>query len=566
MERGVACTEHTIAYFSMDVGISEEITTYSGGLGVLAGDTLKSMADLGINAVAVTLLSAKGYFQQTFDDHNYQHEEYKEWDYKNILTKHDTQVTVNLYDREVIVGVWSYRIQGHGGDDGVVYFLDTDIEGNSEEDRKLTSYLYGGDHYYRMHQEIILGIGGVKILNKLGIIPQKYHMNEGHAAFLTLELLDELGPGDDTLKQNCVKQLCSFTTHTPVAAGHDKFALADAKKALGHYLNDYILSKVVRDGKLNMTLLAIEYSSYVNAVARKHGEVSRHMFPEYKIDYITNGVHHLTWVNHHIASLFDTYVPDWKTNPMELRNAHAIPLMELLSAHQKAKQKLIDAVNERYGVDFDADTFTLVFARRAARYKRIWLLFKDLERLKHISNHAGKLQIIFAGKAHPKDKQMKETLQWVIGLRKELAPAVKFVFMENYSMETGKLLTAGCDLWLNNPQRPLEASGTSGMKAALNGIPSLSVPDGWWIEGLIEGKTGWSIGEELLDEQNEDRINEMDANQIYEKLEHKILPLYYSNKKEWSRIMRYCIAINASYFNTHRMVKQYFMRAYLRRC
>ncbi len=559
-----------IAYFSMEIGFRSDIPTYSGGLGVLAGDTLKSMADIGIDAVGITLLSEHGYFTQHLDDHGYQQELPSDWPVKDTLKKLDVSVNVYLHERVVKVNVWEYELVGVQGKSVKLYFLDTNNDQNDEQDKALTSKLYGGNNLYRMKQEIILGIGGVKVLRELGYNPRKYHMNEGHAAFLILELYRELDDMNCTTddceeeKFEIIRQHCSFTTHTPVAAGHDKFEEHQVRTYLGNVLPDHIFDMVKKDGKFSMTRLALKFSSYVNAVARKHQEVSKRMFPEYDIDYITNGVHSTTWVSPHFSALFDKYIIDWRENSLELRNARKIPINELRHVHEKAKQDLFEYVKQTTGTELDVHTFTIGFARRATAYKRADLLFKDINRLKDISRRVGRIQLIFAGKAHPNDHNGKLIIQRIVNLAQRLAPAIKLVFLQDYNIAIAQQLVAGVDLWLNTPQRPLEASGTSGMKAAHNGVPSLSVPDGWWIEGLLEDVTGWGIGNEIEYEQDYEKLNWQDANQIYDKLEHKIVPLFYQDNDEYMAVMRRAIAINGAYFNTLRMVDQYLVRAYAR--
>lgn len=559
-----------IAYFSMEIGFRSDIPTYSGGLGVLAGDTLKSMADIGIEAIGITLLSKQGYFTQHLDEHGYQYETPNDWPVKDTLNKLDVSVNVYVHDRVVKVNVWEYDLVGVKGKTVKIYFLDTDDEKNDEQDRLLTSTLYGGDNLYRLKQEIILGIGGVKVLRELGYNPQKYHMNEGHAAFLILELYRELDDMNCTTedceqeKFEIIRQHCSFTTHTPVAAGHDEFDETQVRTYLGSVLSDIIFEKVRREGKFSMTRLALEFSSYVNAVARKHQEVSKRMFPEYDIDYITNGVHSTTWVNPHFSALYDNYIIDWRENSLELRNARKIPIDEFRHTHQKAKKELFSYIKETTGTELDPAVFTIAFARRATAYKRADLLFFDINRLKDISRRVGRIQLVFAGKAHPNDHEGKLLIQKIVNLSKQLAPSIKLVFLQNYDISLAQRLVAGVDLWLNTPQRPLEASGTSGMKAAHNGVPSLSVPDGWWIEGLLEGVTGWGIGNEIVYEKNYEKVNMQDAHHLYDKLEHTILPLYYQNNDEYVAVMRRAVAINAAYFNTLRMVDQYLVRAYAR--
>ncbi len=554
-----------VAYFSMEIGIKHEIPTYSGGLGILAGDTLKSIADMGVDAVAVTLLSEKGYFHQSFTEDGYQQESDSNWNVSHMLKKVDVEFTVPIEGQDVKVTAWTYELKGVTGKTLKIFYLDTNIEGNTAEQRNLTSHLYGGDLLYRLRQEIILGIGGVRLLRKLNYYPKKYHMNEGHAAFLISQLYNELAEvKDEQEKKKVLRTLCSFTTHTPVPAGHDAFDMSLVESQLGEFLPKPLRDAACDNNKFSMTRLALNYAGYVNAVARKHQEVSKAMFPNYDIDYITNGIHINTWVNKHHAALFDRNIIDWRRNPLELRNAHKIPLDEVQDAHRRANQELIDYINTTSNAGFESDVFTIGFARRATAYKRADLLFRDIERLKDLSRRVGRIQLVFAGKAHPRDAQGKEIIKHIKQLAGHLAPDIKLAFLENYNMFVGKLITTGVDLWLNTPKRPLEASGTSGMKAAANGVPSLSIPDGWWIEGCIDGVTGWNIGQEVLIGLSDTDVDNADADSLYKRLEFDILPLYYNNPEGWAVVMRNAIAINGSYFNTHRMVKQYLVRAYTR--
>lgn len=555
-----------IAYFSMEIGLDESIPTYSGGLGILAGDTLKSLADLGMDVVGITLLSEKGYFYQKIDEQGNQVEQDTQWPVNDFLNKLDIEISVEIDNRTVYVTAWEKILHGIKGKQLRVLFLDTNLEKNQERDRGLTSHLYGGDLDYRLQQEIILGIGGVRILRKLSYMPRKFHMNEGHAAFLILELYKEQQEINDPNKRyKNVKKQCSFTTHTPVPAGHDAFDFQKVRQFLGDALPADIGEMLNDEGKFSMTKLALTYSSYVNAVSKKHMEVSKAMFPNENIDYITNGVHTRTWTSSQIGELLDKYVPTWKVNGLDLRNALRIPVQEILSVHKSAKKELIRYVNNHTNSGFDVDVFTIGFARRATAYKRPELLFRDIERLKNITKEKGKIQIIFAGKAHPRDTEGKEIIKRIKQKMKDFSGGLTVTFIDNYDMHVSKFMTSGCDVWLNTPKRPLEASGTSGMKAAHNAIPNLSILDGWWIEGCIEGVTGWAIGEEEPTSKDDNKIDEEDANSIYEKLENIIVPMYYDEPEKFAEVMRASLAINGSYFNTNRMAKQYLVRAYARK-
>ncbi len=564
--------EPKIAYFSMEIGLKDDIPTYSGGLGMLAGDTVKSSADLDLPFVAVTLMCRKGYFKQDFDESGHQKESPVIWDPSKFMTLAPEKVSVNLDGRTTYIQPWIYFVESLRGGVVPVIFLDTDMPENNEEDRILTHFLYGGDNSYRIKQEVILGIGGVRMLRELGFQVKKYHMNEGHASFLTLELLHEYKKDiesvwDESLVWDfdAVKELCVFTTHTPVEAGHDRFTYDLYNQVVGEYFPERILRQLAGKEEINMTLLALNLSNYVNGVAKKHGEVSQSMFPGYKINAITNGVHSYTWTADPLKTLYDKYLPGWANEPEIFVRVELIPDEELWDAHLEAKKKLIDYVNLVSDINMDTETLTIGFARRFATYKRATLLFSDLERLKNISK--GKIQLIYAGKSHPKDEGGKKFIEKIFFYAKELEGIIKIVFLKNYNMELGLMLTSGVDVWLNNPLRPLEASGTSGMKAAHNGVLNFSVLDGWWIEGHIEGETGWSIGPEPTEVSPDvDNVikDKIDADDLYNKLENIVIPTYYHDRKKWVSMMKGTIGKNAYYFNTHRMMRRYVTEAYIR--
>ena len=559
-----------VAYFSMEIALEADIPTYSGGLGVLAGDTIRAAADRKVPLLAVTLLHRKGFFYQKLDQSGWQTEEPTEWTVEDFLTEMPARASVTIEGRTVQLRAWKYEVRGYDGFIVPVYFLDADLPENSEWDRTLTHYLYGGDLHYRLCQEVILGIGGIKILRALGYDQlQRYHMNEGHASLLTVALLDEhaqragrttFTPDDIEL----VREQCVFTTHTPVPAGHDQFPIDMVTRVLGRAEIEAMHDVFCCEGSLNMTYLALNLSHYVNGVAKKHGEVSRHMFAEYRIDAITNGVHAATWAAPSFQKLFDQHIQDWRADNFSLRYALSIPPQEVWDAHVQAKRQLIDYINRETNSGMDTNVLTLGFARRAAAYKRADLLFHDIERLKAIATKAGKFQVVYAGKAHPHDDEGKELIKRIFQAKEALKDHVKIVYLANYDLEIGKLLTAGVDIWLNTPQPPLEASGTSGMKAALNGVPSFSVLDGWWIEGCIEGVTGWAIGERCDPANTGDDRSACDAASLYEKLDQVVIPLFYRDRNRFIDIMRHAIALNGSFFNTHRMVLQYVVKAFFR--
>jgi len=551
-----------VAYFSMEVGLASEIPTYSGGLGILAGDTLKSFADLRVPAVGVTLLYTKGYFHQEIDDAGKQVEVPVEWNPSDFMTLLTDKVTVEIEGRTVMIQVWVCPVEGISGYTVPVLFLDTNIDTNAPEDREISAYLYGGDARYRLKQEIVLGFGGVQMLQILDHDNlEAYHMNEGHAALLTLDLMDRY---QQDLEK--VKSLCVFTTHTPVPAGHDTFDLEMVKAVVSdkYRLEDLKHDNIIEaDGRLNMTYLALFHAEYINGVAQKHGETSQKMFPNYRIDAITNGVHSRTWICDDLAVVLDRHIPNWRQDSYALRNALDIPREEIWQAHLAAKTKLFDFIKAQYGIVLDPEVLTIGFARRVATYKRAALLLRDIERLKHIANESGKLQIVFAGKAHPADVQGKAIIKQIYQAARQLNDAVKMVYIPNYDMYRAKFLVSGVDVWLNTPLRPMEASGTSGMKAAANGVINFSVLDGWWIEGHIDGVTGWSIGpRHLKDQESTKASDKADAEDLYAKLEQKIIPYFYNDRGHWTDMMAYNIALNGSFFNTHRMVAQYVLEAY----
>lgn len=557
--------EPKIAYFSMEIGLTKDIPTYSGGLGVLAGDTIKSAADLRLPLLAVTLLTKKGYFRQILDERGRQLEEPEEWDPSRFMIPLPQRTNVEIEGRTVYIQAWLYEVRSFTGGFIPVFFLDTDIEENLPQDREITHYLYGGDKAYRLKQEIVLGVGGVRILDELGFRIKKYHMNEGHASLLAIELLRKFKKDieevwDERLVWDVesVKDLCVFTTHTPVEAGHDKFPYELVSKILGDFIPLYVLQDLGGRDHLNMTLLALNLSKYVNGVAKKHGEVSKNMFPGYKIHAITNGVHSYTWTCDSFKRLYDKYLPGWANEPELFVRVGRIPDGEIWEAHMEAKRHLLEFVRQKTGIEMSPDIFTIGFARRATAYKRADLLFSDIDRLERIGK--GRLQIIYAGKAHPRDEAGKFLIEKIFVIKEKLKDSIKIVYLENYNIEIASKLVSGVDVWLNTPLRPLEASGTSGMKATHNGVPNFSVLDGWWIEGHIEGFTGWAIGPSPDIPADPAR----DADDLYNKLENIILPIFYNDRHTWIRIMQNAIGKNAYYFNSHRMMRRYVTEAYIR--
>ena len=548
----------------MEVGVDPAMPTYSGGLGVLAGDTLRAAADLGIRMVGISLLNRKGYFRQHLDAQGIQTESPAEWNPGRFLEQMGPESEIIIEERTVRIRAWRFLIKGRSEYSVPVYFLDTDLQSNSEMDRVLTDTLYGGDQRYRLKQEAVLGIGGVAILKALGYSVRAYHMNEGHSALLTISLLEEqtwgkgLGKATDADRDE-VRKRCVFTTHTPVPAGQDKFPLEMVRGILGKERAEALCSSqsCVED-LINMTNLALVFSRYVNGVSMRHEEVSRTMFPNYPINSITNGVHAVTWTSEPYKKLFDSWIPEWRRDNLYLRYAISIPVDDILAAHAEAKKMLIDEVERRTKIRLSQSAMTIGFARRATAYKRHDLLFSNTERLKRMVRRHGPIQVIYGGKAHPNDEGGKEMIKRVYQAAAELAPLIRVLYLEDYDMGLAKVICAGVDLWLNTPKKPEEASGTSGMKAAMNGVPSLSVLDGWWIEGHFEGITGWAIGSS--DQTVSDPVAE--SKSLYDQLEYVILPMFYNDLKAYAAVMRSSIAINASYYNAERMLVQYFRNAY----
>jgi starch phosphorylase len=551
--------QQRVAYFSMEIALRSEIPTYSGGLGVLAGDTLRSAADLKIPLVGVTLVSSEGYFRQGIDAAGRQIEQPEPWKPEQWAEPLPAKVSVTIDGRPVWIGSWLYVVEGIGGRQPVV-LLDTDLAENDPHDRSITHYLYGGDRAYRLSQEIVLGIGGVRMLDALGFHILAYHLNEGHSALLTLQLLrnaeyepEALRPGEAPYDLPMVRERCHFTTHTPVEAGHDRFPYDLVQRMLGDFVDHSTLRRFAGEEELNTTRLALNMSEHVNGVASRHAETAQRLYPEHRVSAITNGVHPCTWAGPAFARLYDERIAGWRLEPERLMRCEvALDDDDVWRCHTEAKRALIDRVRAESGVELDADVPLLGYARRMTPYKRPELFFEDLERLKSIAARQP-FQAVFAGKAHPQDHGGRQAIERLHQWMREVAGSVRMAFLPNYTMATALAMVSGADVWLNTPQPPLEASGTSGMKAALNGVPNLSVLDGWWVEGHMEGVTGWAIG-------NGER-SASDAVSLYDKLERVVLPLY-STRDAWVKIMKGAISRNASLFHSHRMMRRYAADAY----
>jgi starch phosphorylase len=541
----------------MEIGIRSEIPTYSGGLGVLAGDTIRSSADLRIPLVAITLIARKGYLKQKLTEDGRQIEYPDEWDPSKFMDQMPVEVEVTINGRKVKVHSWLYEYQSLTGGLVPILFLDTDVQGNAPEDRQITDFLYGGDESYRLKQEIILGIGGIRILNALDFNLRKYHMNEGHSSLLTLELLKRNGMDPDK-----VRNVCIFTTHTPVEAAFDKFPYDLVQELLNDEFPLDVIKKEGGPDKLNMTLLALNFSKYINGVTKAHMEFSKKLFPGHTIWAITNGVHSYTWTCEAFRELFDKYIPGWANEPELLVRVDEIPNNELWSAHMNAKKDLLDFVNKKTNVSMDPSVLTIGFARRATAYKRATLIFSDINQLREI-NKRGKIQLVLSGKAHPRDISGKEMIREIFRYKTMLKDELKIAYLENYDIDTAAKLTSGVDVWLNTPLPPLEASGTSGMKASHNGVINFSVLDGWWLEGCIEGITGWSIGPSPEEQLNEDDRRIRELQDFYNKLLYLVVPMYYNNRDAWVDMMEKSVGKVAYYFNSHRMMRRYVTEAYM---
>jgi starch phosphorylase len=545
-----------VAYISMEIGLDSNIPTYSGGLGVLSGDTVRSAADLEIPMVGICLCYSSGYFYQLFNEVGEQKEKEIEWSFYYEFDRVEKPITIKIQDKEIKISAWLYRVVGQSGHIIPIYLLTTDVVGNEDWQRKLTAALYDStSRWHRIVQEMILGLGGVKLLKSLGYNNIKvYHINEGHGAFATLELLKELG---DIEK---VKQSVVFTTHTPVPAGHDKFSYDLVRDVFRDELPSNI-KELGGKNELNMTVLAMNLSRYRNGVAKKHGDISRNMFPNYNVDYITNGIHLPFWISKPIRKIFDKKWPNWKSVPSVLQNAIEIDDLDLFDAHIENKFNLISYQKSHSWNLLDEELITIGFARRFATYKRAILIFHDIDRLGKICK--GNVQFIFSGKAHPKDQMGKDYIKKIYEAGEYLYDnyEVKVVLMENYNMDLSHMLVSGVDVWLNTPERYREASGTSGMKAALNGVLNFSIQDGWWLEGYhMNPKAGWAIGPDDSDPKAAENNWDIDSNYLYDILENEIIPTYMDHD-EWIFRQKNAISLVA-YFNTHRMITEYAEKAY----
>jgi len=537
--------DYSIAYLSMEIAIENNIKTYAGGLGVLAGDILKSAAEKKFPMVGVTLLSRYGYFKQRMTSSGEQIEMIdRDYDF-SLLQKLKPEVEVNIGTEKVKIGVWQYIIPGPDNFEIPIYFLDTNIKGNKNNYKKLTAKLYGGDTEFRLCQEIILGRGGVKMLQALEYSNiRKYHLNEGHASFAPIELFCESEGADNIGILNEIKEKCVFTTHTPIKTIYDEFFLPMLLKNQPDFPVN--LPGLIKDQKLNTLELGIYFSAFVNGVSKMHQELLINIFSGKNIKAVTNGVNSIFWTKEEFKNLYDKYLPGWRGDPSLLGRADKIPSTEIWAAHQKAKQQLLNYLKTNKKINWQENVFTIGFARRFTNYKQPLLLFFDPERLLEILEAGGGAQIILAGKAHLRDTSGQEAIKTIYQIKKKY-PKLKIIFLDNYNLDLAQMIVAGVDLWLNTPLPPQEACGTSGMKAAHNGVPQLSTLDGWWPEGYIKDKTGWAFS---------------GADELYEVLKKEIMPLYYQSPARWQEIIKNTISLNASWFNTGRVLDQYIEEAY----
>ena len=605
-----------IAYFSAEYGLDQTIAIYSGGLGILSGDHLKSASDLGIPLVAVGLLYKNGYFNQRIDKYGMQQAEYRDLDLYDLpinpvkdVDGNDLMIYIKFPRRRIYLKVWEINVGRIK-----LYLMDSDIDLNNDEDRDTTARLYGGDQEMRIRQEIILGMGGVNLLRRLGLNPTIYHMNEGHSAFLNLEVIKNIIKEKQVsfeVARDIASSKTVFTTHTPVPAGNDIFPIGLVEKYFKDFWPRLGLSREEflklgmkpqegLDSGFNMGIFALKIAGKKNGVSKLHGEVSRELFSdvwphiapsESPITYVTNGVHTCTWLAPKLKDLYNKYlIPYWQDNIHEdyvWEKIKTIPDDKLWKVHMDRKAKLIALVKEnvtrrlrREGVSYDEiveatsklnpEALTIGFARRFATYKRATLIFKDLERITQILNDENKpVQLIFAGKAHPADREGADLIKYIHEISMKPQFKGKIFILENYNIEISRYMVSGVDIWLNNPRRPMEASGTSGQKASVNGVVNFSVLDGWWAEGYNQ-KNGWSIGtnKEYSSYEEQDRA---DSESIYYTLENKIIPTYYNKDKDgiskgWMELMKNSIMSTGGKYSTARMLVDYTNQLYMPLC
>jgi len=546
------------AIFVMEIGLDNRIRTYSGGLGVLAGDMAYSFADLGYPATFVTLLSRNGYASQKLDSSLGQLDAQDPWNWKEMLSPTGTRATMEIWGRPQTVGAWEYKIKGKT--DTSVLFLDVDYPENDKGVREATDRLYGGEQNDRLTQDIILGIGGYRVLKALGRGVEMYHLNESHAALATIELLRDAGGAEATRRR------CAFTTHTPVAAGNDVFHVGAVEEALRGY-SWVNWREESSDGVVNLSRLASKYSGVTNAVSMKHSFVAERVIGHDHITHVTNGAYHRRWVHPELKKLYDKYIQGWEDTPTLLGGAVELPSEALSKAHAVAKRSLVSLVNLHNPRHFDESILTICVAKRFTGYKRNGMLLGDSEKLQRVAEEKGDLQVVYAGKTHPKDTSAKGMLADILrkaDLLNRGTGRVRVAVLENYDIDMAKVLVAGADLWLNNPRRPLEACGTSGIKAAMNGVLNLSVYDGWWLEGGIDGVNGWGVGPRTDWSDLGESVEGEDEAALYSKLFSSVLPTFYQDSESWVDMQKRSIATVGPLFNSYRMVEEYVTKVYAR--
>lgn len=529
-----------IAYICMEFGIESNMKTYSGGLGILAGDTIKSYADMSIPAVGVGLLYKNGYLDQELDAERGQVTHPQTWNPDNYM-KPIKRMHIPLHNQHVEVLIWEYTYTSpESGFSVSVLFLDTDHESNSEDIRRVSEKLYHNEKDIFYLQLMVLGLGSWYALQELGCEIDTYHLNESHSALLALVL-------------NHRNTQVTFTTHTPVKGGHTRMPIDLIHNLCTENQCLSIPEKAIEGEVVNLTTVALELADYSNAVSEKHQEVTQHMFPDHEVDFITNGIHSSTWASPDMKKLFDTHIPGWREQPELLRHIQAVPSQEIQDAHAQSRKELHHFINQNTDIECIPDAFTIGFARRATAYKRAELLLKNPEHLLSLAHSKGGINVIFAGKAYHDDEEGGELIKRILDLQNHYSDSrLRIIYVENYDINLAKKLVSGVDVWLNTPKVAYEASGTSGMKAALNGVPNISVNDGWWIEGGIHEVTGWTI---------RGFSEEAEINSIHELVEHA-LSTYYYDPQTWAHMQRLAIAFVASYFNTHRMVTEYNQKGY----
>lgn len=547
-----------IAYFCLEFGLENDLKTYAGGLGILAGDTAKSATDNNIDFIGITLLYHKGYFQQLIEN-DIQIETEDKNDFTKFLELTDINLEIKLKSKTITAKVWKYdlgkRYPHSKAKNNAVYFIDTECDSNDYDDRQISHYLYSKDEKIRTKQELVLGVGGynlIKILDKHHY-QRVFHLNESNAAFLIVAL------NSDDVNGQKLKERLMFTTHTPIPAGHKIYDIKDLEWCFTQNELDYLISycncEISTKKTLNMTKFCIEHAGFTNGVSQIHAHISSSMYPGFNINYITNGIHSASWASDSNKFLFDKYLPGWHINTDKLRNIDYATDEEILNCHQDNKIQLGNYLESINLEGFDPNVFTIGFARRVDPYKRHDFITRDLNKLQEIALKFGGLQLVFSGKSYPTTGGEGSVLNKLLkNISQNSDQKLKIFFIPNYGMEIGKLMVAGVDIWLNNPIKPLEASGTSGMKAQLNGVPCFSTIDGWWGEGNIEGITGWDIGDRFLNDEN------TELKIIFEKLENIIIPTF-NDKSKWAQIMKNCIKINGTYFSAQRMVNEYYKGA-----